>query len=79
MRVVRAEVMSRGLCEPTRGSSSSVMRNTRFVADFGALLGELITTLRRERLTAPVAENPVTAREQVSYGNVLIRRRIVLT
>lgn len=56
----------------------SVMRNTRFVADFGALPGELITTLRRERLTAPVAKNPVTAREQVSYRNVLIRGWILL-
>ncbi len=42
MRVVRAEVMSLGLCEPAKGSSLSVIRNTRFVADFGALLGALI-------------------------------------
>lgn len=40
--VVRADVTSRGLREIARGSSSSVMRKTRFVADFGALLSALI-------------------------------------
>jgi hypothetical protein len=40
--VVRADVTSRGLRELARGSSSSVMRKTRFVADFGALLYVLI-------------------------------------
>lgn len=48
VRVVRADVMSRGLCEPSRGSSLSVMRNTRFVADFGALPGELINRWHTE-------------------------------
>jgi hypothetical protein len=48
VRVVRAEVMSRGLCEPARGSSLSVMRNTRFVADFGALWGINRSVLHRE-------------------------------
>ena len=37
VNVVRADVISRGLCRPARGSSSLVMRKTRFVADFGAL------------------------------------------
>jgi hypothetical protein len=46
VNVVRAEVTSRELCELARGLSLSVMRNTRFVADFGALLCVLIDMTR---------------------------------
>jgi hypothetical protein len=38
VNLVRVEVTSRELCELARGLSLSVMRNTRFIADFGALL-----------------------------------------
>src|SRR5712671_2534480 len=43
-RVVRAEVMRRGLRESTRGSSLSVMRNTRFVAGIGVIQNVLLNT-----------------------------------
>lgn len=42
VNVVRADVINRGLCSPASGSSSSVMRKTRFVADFGALRSLLL-------------------------------------
>ncbi len=42
MRVVCADVMSCLLPGPECGSSSSVIRKTRFVADLGALLRVMV-------------------------------------
>lgn len=53
MNVVRAEVINRGLCRPASGSSLSVIRKTRFVANFGALGPSYLTCRSDKKSTYP--------------------------
>jgi len=80
MSVVLAEVSS--LVLPGFGLSSSVMRNTRFDAVFGALIdgGGMSFTHYVIDITQPIAQHPVATREYVPHGYLisLERRGFVL-
>ena len=83
MRVVRAEVIRRLLPAPGCGLSSSVMKNMRLVAVFGALhCNTRSQGLARTRgmttigmYYVPVADGPVAAGEHISHGYTFVRRR----
>jgi hypothetical protein len=75
-KVVRADVSNCSLPETGWGSSSSVIRKTRFDAVLGALDEGLIYADGRIQYVAdaPVSQNPVAARKDITHGNAFARQ-----